>query len=62
MTSSLSDLVNNLSERIHKIKIRYRHNNKKWETCGTTYEVFDCFLAYINFKDASIEYKCLCCK
>ena len=28
--SSLSNLVNNLSGRIHKIKYKYRHNNKNW--------------------------------
>ena len=29
MTSSLSNLVDNLAERIHKIKCKYRHVNKK---------------------------------
>ena len=28
MASSLSNLVNNLSERIHKITCKYRHNDK----------------------------------
>ena len=28
MTSSLSNLVNNLSERIYEIKCKYRHNDK----------------------------------
>ena len=28
MTSSLSNLVNNLSEGIHEIKCKYRHNDK----------------------------------
>ena len=28
MTSSLSNLANNLAEGIHKIKLKYRHNNK----------------------------------
>ena len=54
MASSLSNLVNNLSEGIHKIKCKYRHNNKKCETCAITYEVCDCFLEYTN-------YKCLRC-
>ena len=35
MTSSLSNLVNNLSKGIHKIKCKYRHNDKKCQTCGT---------------------------
>ena len=58
MTSSSSNLVNNLSERIHKIKCKYGHNDKK---CETSYKLFDCFLEYMNFKDDLIEYKCLCC-
>ena len=28
MTSSLSNLANNLAEGIHKIKLKYIHNNK----------------------------------
>ena len=28
MTSSLSNLVNNLSEGIHEVKCKYRHNDK----------------------------------
>ena len=33
MTSSLSNLVDNLAHGIHKIKCKYRHNNKKQEKC-----------------------------
>ena len=29
MASSLSNLVNNLAEGIHKIKCKYEHHNKK---------------------------------
>ena len=61
MVSSLSNLVNNLFERIHKNKCKYRHNDKKCETYGVSYKVCDCFLEYTNFKDNLIEYKCLCC-
>ena len=32
MASPLSNLVNNLSEGIHKIKCKYRHNDKKFES------------------------------
>ena len=39
MTSSISDLFNNLAEGIHKIKCKYRHD-KKLETCGVKYK--DC--------------------
>ena len=62
MASSLSNLVNNLTEGIHKVKSKYRHNDKKYETCWITYRVCDCFLEYTNFKYDLIEYKCLCCK
>ena len=62
MSSSLSNLVSNLSERVHRIKCNYGHNDKKCETCGITYEVCDCFFEYTNFKDDLIEWKCLCYK
>ena len=58
MVSSLSSLVNNLSEGVHGIKCKFRHDDKKCETCGIN---CDCFLVYINLKVGLIEYKCLCC-
>ena len=61
MASLLSKLVINLSEGIHRIKCKYRHDDKKFETCGIKYKYCDCFLEYTNFKDDLIEYKCLCC-
>ena len=61
MASSLSNLIKNLSEGIHRIKCKYRHDDKKCETCRITYKYCDCFLEYTNFKDDLIEYKCLCC-
>ena len=33
MANSLSNLVNNLSEGIHRIKCKFGHNNKKYGTC-----------------------------
>ena len=45
MASSLSNLVDNLTERIHKIKFK---------GC-------DCFLEYDSVKDNFIKYKCLSC-
>ena len=61
MVSSLSNLVNNLSERIHRIKCKYEQDVKKCETCGIKHKYCDCFLKYTNFKDDLIEYKCLHC-
>ena len=38
MAGSLSNLVNNLSKGIRKIKCKDRHNDKKCETCGIKYK------------------------
>ena len=64
MASSLSNLVNNRSERIHKIKCKYGDDDKKCELYIKTYRIIaycDYFLEYTNFKDDLIEYKCVCC-
>ena len=55
-TSSLSSLVNSLSEENHKNKCKYGHNYKKCETCRIKYKYCDCFLEHRNFKDHLIEY------
>ena len=46
MSSSLSNLVNNLSKRIHKVKCKYGHGGTKCETCRIKYKDCDCFLEY----------------
>ena len=51
MASSLSNLVNNLAEGIHKIKYKYEHDNKKCQTCGTKCKGCECCLEY-----TSVEY------
>ena len=61
MASSLSNLLNNFSEGIHRIKCKYGHDLKKCQTCVIKYQYCDCFLEYMNFKDNLIEYKCLLC-
>ena len=61
VASSLSNLVNNNSEGIHRIKGKYGPDDKKCETCGIIYKYCSCFLEYTNFKDDLIEFKCLCC-
>ena len=55
MASSLSNLVNNLSEGIHRIKCKYGHVDKKWETRWIKYKYCDCFLEYLNVKYDLIE-------
>ena len=58
MASSLSNLVNNLPEELHRIKCKLGHDDAKCETCGITFKYCDCFLEYTN---NLMEYKCLCC-
>ena len=62
MASSLSNLVNNISEGLYRIKCKLEHDDKKCETCRIKYKHCDCFLEYTNFKDDLIKYKCLSCK
>ena len=61
MTSLLSNLANNLSEGVHRIKYKYGDDDKKCETGWIKYKYCDCFFQYINFKDNLIEYNCLRC-
>ena len=44
-----------------KIKCKYGHDDKKWETCGVTYGVCDYYFEYTYLRKDLIEYKCLCC-
>ena len=43
MAISLSNLANNLSEGLHRIKCKLEHDSRKCETCGTKYKYCDCF-------------------
>ena len=61
MASSLSSRLNDLTEGIHEIKSKYKHNDQKCKTFGIKYKDWDCFLEYTNIKGDLIEYKCLCC-
>ena len=61
MASSLSNLVNGLSEGSHEITCKYRSDDKKCEKMWIKYEQCYCFPEYTNFKDDLVEYKCLCC-
>ena len=51
MTSSLSILVHDLAEWIHKIKCKYGYNDKKCKTCEVKYKDCNCFFEYRNFQD-----------
>ena len=42
MSSLLSNLVNNVSEGLHKVKCKLGHDNKRCETCGMRYKHCDC--------------------
>ena len=46
MASSLSNLINNLAEEIHKIKCKYWQDDKKCEGCGIKYKECNCSLRY----------------
>ena len=59
MESPLTYLVDSHSGRIHKIKCKYGHNDKKCETCRSKYKYCECFFEYKKFKDFLIECKCL---
>ena len=61
MASSLSNLANNLSERIQGLKYKHEHDYKECETYGIKYKYCDYFLEYPNSGDDSTEYKCLYC-
>ena len=53
MASSLSNLANNLAEGIHKIKSKYRLDNKQCETCGINTNIESVVL---NIQKLNIEY------
>ena len=62
MASSLSNLVNNLSEGIRKIKRKYGHDDKNCETCRMKYKYCHYFVKHANFGNDLLEQKkCLCC-
>ena len=44
MASTLSNLVNNISHGIHKIKCKFVHDDKKCEICGNKCKYCDSFL------------------
>ena len=51
----------NLSERIHEIKYKFGHDDKKCKFCNIRYKCCSCFLEYTNIKDDLIGYNCLSC-
>ena len=55
MASSLSNLVNNLSEEIQKIKCKYGHDDKKREICGLNVNIATVFLNTQTLKMILIE-------
>ena len=62
MASSLLSLANNLSEWIHKIKCKYGHDDKEYESCRIRVKHCNCFLEHVNFKEYIeyfIEHQCL---
>ena len=60
MANSLSNLIGDHAQGIHKIKREYRHDNKKCETCGIEYKDCECRFEYTNIKDGLVKQICLC--
>ena len=52
-------ILSNLSEGIHRIKCKLRHDDKNLEACQIKCKYCDSFLEYTNFNDDFIECKCL---
>ena len=48
MATSLSTLINNLSEGIHRIKFKFKQDDKKCETHGIKYKYCNCFLKILK--------------
>ena len=61
MASSLSNLLYNLAERIHKIKLWIYLIVKNKKTCEIKHKDYESYLEYTNVKDNLTEYQCLCC-
>ena len=61
VASCFSNLVDKISEGIHRIKCKFRHDDKECETCGIKYKCCDSFLELTNFKENLTEYNCLYC-
>ena len=58
MVSSLSNLVNNLSERLHRIKCKSQHD-KNLKYVELNISIGHVFFEYANFKDDLINCNCL---
>ena len=58
MGSSLSNLLDDLTQGIPKIKGKYRHDNKKCEISRTKYNYYNCYLEYTNVKNDLLVCKC----
>ena len=51
MVRLLSNLVDNLGKRIHKVICKHRHDSKKCETSEIKYKDYECCLEYTNVKN-----------
>ena len=60
MASSLSNLVNNLSEGIHRIICKFRHNDKNMKLVELNISIATVFLNTQILKMIKDDYKCLC--
>ena len=56
MASSLSNLVNNASEKSIKLNLKQTHDDRKCETFRIKYKYCQYFFEYANSKDDLIHY------
>ena len=49
------------SERIHTVKCKFGHGDRKCVTCGIKYKHCDCFVEYTTSEDDLVEYRYLFC-
>ena len=61
MARSLPNLVNNLAERILKVKCKYGNGNKKFKTYEIKCKGCKYCFEYTNVKDDLVVFECLCC-
>ena len=57
MASSVSNLANNLSEGVDRIKYKFENNDEKCETSRIKYKYCHYFLGYPDFKADLIKYQ-----
>ena len=61
MASSLSNLIDNIAGRFHKINSTYGNDNSKCVKCKTKYKDCEYYVEYTNIKDGVLIYRYFFC-